>query len=99
MNNTKEEMIEHLIYKYQINEQYLNSLSEQQIKQVYQQKEQESLILAKNPNKFFHIKSLPVPKDVKTKTSSKAGKWVFIAFLIMILLIFTLFMLVAFLIN
>ncbi|UUD36183.1 hypothetical protein NPA08_04510 [Mycoplasmopsis citelli] len=99
MNNTKEQMIEHLIYKYEINEEYLHSLSDEQIKNLYQQKEHESLILAKNPNKFFYLKSLPVPKEVKTKTSSKAGKWIFLAFIIMLILLFTLFMLVAFLNN
>ncbi|TDV23535.1 hypothetical protein BCF59_0526 [Mycoplasmopsis mustelae] len=99
MNKSRNELIEHLIYKYEFQQEYLNSLNDEQLLSLYNQKENESLILAKNPNKFFYIKSLPIPKDVKPKTSAKAGKWIFIAFIVMILLLFTLFMIVAFINN
>ncbi|TQC54712.1 hypothetical protein [Mycoplasmopsis cynos] len=90
------ELKEHLIHKYNLDEKYLNKLSEQELNELYEQKEKESLIIAKNPNKFFYIKSLPVPKEVETKTSSIGGKIVFFAFIIMLLLFFVLFFVLAF---
>ncbi|MGZ9762317.1 hypothetical protein ACXYRQ_02465 [Mycoplasma sp. 394] len=92
----KEKIIEHLIYKYEMDLEYLKSLNDEQLKKLYKQKENESLIIAKNPNKFFYIKSLPVPKEYKHKTTTKGGKIIFLTFIIMLILLFVLFITVAF---
>ncbi|MGZ9756688.1 hypothetical protein [Mycoplasma sp. 4423] len=92
----KEKIIEHLIYKYEMDLEYLKSLNDKQLKNLYKQKENESLIIAKNPNKFFYIKSLPIPKEYKHKTTIKGGKIIFLTFIIMLILLFVLFITVAF---
>ncbi|MGZ9755802.1 hypothetical protein ACXYRR_02620 [Mycoplasma sp. 246B] len=92
----KEKIIEHLIYKYEMDLEYLKSLNDEQLKNLYKQKENESLIIAKNPNKFFYIKSLPIPKEYKHKTTAKGGKIIFLVFIIMLIWLFVLFITVAF---
>ncbi|MGZ9413648.1 hypothetical protein [Mycoplasma sp. 480] len=96
---TKQELIEHLVYKYALDEKYLSQLSLEQLEELYQEKEKESLLIAKNPNKFFYIKSLPVPKEVETKTSTKGGWIIFGAFITVIIFAIVLFLLLAFLKN
>ncbi|WGI36972.1 hypothetical protein [Mesomycoplasma lagogenitalium] len=96
MNKTESELKEILNYKYKFEIEYLNKLTYEQLQELYDQKEKEEIALAKNPNKFWYIKSLPVPKEVKTKTSSKAGIWVFVAFCLVLLSVFIIFMVLAF---
>lgn len=85
-----------LIYKFGYSQKEIENLSEEEILKIWNQKQEEELIIAKNPNKFFYIKSMPVPKNVETKTSSKAGVIVFIVFILMLIAVFVLFLVLAF---
>ncbi|UWD34012.1 hypothetical protein [Mesomycoplasma molare] len=91
----REELIEILNHKYELDLKYLESLDFNQLEEIYLKKEKEELSLLKNPNKFFYVKGLPVPKEVETKTSEKGGKLIFAFFVLTLLLVLVLFFVLA----
>ncbi|WP_348602597.1 hypothetical protein ABJ972_02900 [Mesomycoplasma hyopneumoniae] len=88
----KKQLVE--LYDFEISE--LENKSEIELEKLLQKSKNEAIILKNNPNKFFYIKSMPKPKEIQAKTSTKAGWIVFFAFIGVLLLAFILFMTLAF---
>lgn len=87
-----DEMKELLILKWDYKAEDLEKLSENQIEALYNKRQKEEIKALKNPNRFFILRSMPAPKNVETKTSSKAGIIVFVAFILMLILMIAIFL-------
>ncbi|ATP59492.1 hypothetical protein [Mesomycoplasma dispar] len=88
----KKQLVE--LYDFEISE--LENKSEIELEKLLEKSKNEKISLKHNPNKFFYIKSMPKPKEIKTKTSTKAGWIIFFAFISVLLLAFILFLTIAF---
>ncbi|CAT04788.1 Uncharacterised protein [Mesomycoplasma conjunctivae] len=92
----KEKIIKELVKIYDHEQKKLENKSLEELNEILEQAKEDKIRLKSNPNKFFYIKSLPKPKEVKTTTSTKAGAIVFIAFVLTLLLAGALFFIIAF---
>ncbi|AJR12020.1 Uncharacterised protein [Mesomycoplasma dispar] len=88
----KKQLVE--LYDFEISE--LENKSEIELEKLLEKSKNEKMALKHNPNKFFYMKSMPKPKEIKTKTSTKAGWIIFFAFISVLLLAFILFLTIAF---
>ncbi|WP_025755661.1 hypothetical protein [Mycoplasmopsis cricetuli] len=94
--NSRQEIIRklHELYNLEISE--IEFLTLEELEKILKQEEEKQIFLNKNPNKFFYIKSLPLPKEVKKINSNKPGWIIFSVFVLLLFLIFVLFMILAF---
>lgn len=75
-----------LINLYNQNPKKVEKMDLEEMKKMCKEIEDRLLRENKNPNKFWIIKSMPEPKNWETKTTKKAGIWVFIIFILVFLI-------------
>ncbi|VEU59351.1 hypothetical protein [Mesomycoplasma neurolyticum] len=92
----KQEIINKItkIYNYEKNQ--IENLSLEELKNLLKELEEKQAFINKNPNSFFYIKSLPVPKEVKQIKSTIPGWIIFFVFIFLLLMVFVIFMILAF---
>ena len=85
MNKDRKHSLDILVNIYNMSYQEIEKMSNMKLTKLVRQKEEEAIALSQNPNKFWYIKGMPVPKKHEIKTSKIWGA-VIVAMLFLALL-------------
>ncbi|UUD36930.1 Uncharacterised protein [Mycoplasmopsis californica] len=102
MSNAKfdrDHVIQLLVNVYGEDFEKLQTYNDDELEELRNKYEKEQIKKKMNPNNFFLIKGMPIPKEYEPKTSTKAGWILFIAIIAAILFSFITFLLIGFKMN
>lgn len=97
--NKKQHKKDMLINIYNVDKKEVEKLNDTQINKLLSQKEKEKLAISNNPNKFWFIKEMPVPKVYEPKTSKTYGFLIILALFLVLIGFLIMFIILAFLNN
>ncbi|WP_033161008.1 hypothetical protein [[Mycoplasma] collis] len=93
--NEKNKLINKIIELYDVEENEIKNLSIDELKTKLNMLEKKQAFINKNPNSFFYIKSLPLPKKVKQINSTIPGWIIFFIFILLLASTFVIFLILA----
>ncbi|WP_027333956.1 hypothetical protein [Mycoplasma elephantis] len=99
MSNDKfnrEHAIQLLVSVYDEEYEKMNLLSDEELKELSIEHQKKDIQIKRNPNNFFYIKGMPLPKEYNPKTSTRGGWILFISIIIVIIGATLTFLLLAF---